>query len=1028
MRARLIFLLTVGLAFAACGGGSSEESFNSQDEPPPTSTPPPSHYISAAGTITAPSGTSAEAFTVVALGRESTVDSAGGFSAFVRPESISLIVASRENRPFALTRVVVAHTDSVDDTVDIDATTTAISMVFVSPHILTQDPVEATRVLAVIENDVTIPALADAIVDAFGDDAPFQNASLRTAYINALEAVASRLSAVSVPNSANNRNNDNAMAVLRLPKRSSTQILAAQQFTATPIAIDMVLTDIDIISRDNEYLLQPSSSFGTPVDWLVEVGEVDVSRIYTHEFGDLAADRYTVYPRVPTSNDYVGLEIAPANGILQWINFVSTGLGWLADQIQGFALPDGVAVPQDSDGLYIVRYFSSGTAGSATEVEFVLTDVPNGELNHKRARILNHTAVGLDALGLAIDLLPVVDDTITTACLQDSLISVYEDTSLSIELTNSPTSEVRTATEIAVNMMREFGVCFVSRGFVHSASGLSWISDVWDVFSVPLNVIATGGQITERYLFLFNATTPLESVLVQVGSPIDGDDELPTVPTMVTATPMSTDEIELQWNESTDNDDVAEYVVYRDNLNVGTTVDLVFRDFDLDLSTTYCYEVEAFDYVGNGSGRSAPAVCATTMSNDDTTPPSIPQNVQAVASGIGQISVSWSQSTDDSGAVAGYEVFRSNELVATVAETTVVDMGLAAETEYCYTVRALDLSGNRSDESAPPACATTQVEARFAVTGWTVVAAGDPGIPGDGILIGDDVECGDTVCWAGEEPAVKLLRPEADGFTVSLYMTNIFDAIPTFDFLGSPLGRCNFGPGAFYEGRSTAPPINGVSGESFSYSRATLEQIAADLRQNRPEYCAAVSETDVYLYQIRANSRGNSAVDGIFIGTGQDIFPEPPAQESGWASFEEGDAGVPGDGLTVAGTPRHTIQSPLLPLGSTADGLTLSIYGASPDTFDEIVVGYSGYPACSYTLPLSGGLLNDAPPYTGVAGKFYAINRQFFAQFAGDVAAADPAQCADISADESYFASFVLGGTPRELDAAYVASGFVVFP
>ena len=132
--------------------------------------------------------------------------------------------------------------------------------------------------------------------------------------------------------------------------------------------------------------------------------------------------------------------------------------------------------------------------------------------------------------------------------------------------------------------------------------------------------------------------------------------------------------------------------------------------------------------------------------------------------------------------------------------------------------------------------------------------------------------------------------------------------------------------------------------------------------------------------------------------------------------------------MTVAGSPRHTIQTPLLPLGPTADGLTLSIYGASPNTFDEIVVGYSGYPACSYTLPLSGGLLNDAPPYTGVAGKFYAINRQFFAQFAGDVAAANPAQCTGISADDSYFASFVLGGAPHELDAAYIASGFVVFP
>ncbi len=101
----------------------------------------------------------------------------------------------------------------------------------------------------------------------------------------------------------------------------------------------------------------------------------------------------------------------------------------------------------------------------------------------------------------------------------------------------------------------------------------------------------------------------------------------------------------------------------------------------------------------------------------DTTAPSVPTGLSAMATGPARVDLSWTAATDNVG-VQGYQVFRNGVLlsaVGTVGSTSFSDTGLSPSTAYTYTVRAVDAAGLTSAASAA-AVATTS-------------AAGDAGPP-----------------------------------------------------------------------------------------------------------------------------------------------------------------------------------------------------------------------------------------------------------------------------------------------------------
>jgi hypothetical protein len=104
------------------------------------------------------------------------------------------------------------------------------------------------------------------------------------------------------------------------------------------------------------------------------------------------------------------------------------------------------------------------------------------------------------------------------------------------------------------------------------------------------------------------------SVAIAFSGSGGGTDSPPSVPTGLTATAVSPNEIDLGWNASTDTDStgVAGYHVFRNGALVATvTSGTSYKDPSLSPSTSYSYTVSAFDTANNESGQSGAAVATT---------------------------------------------------------------------------------------------------------------------------------------------------------------------------------------------------------------------------------------------------------------------------------------------------------------------------------------------------------------------------------------------------------------------------------
>ena len=198
------------------------------------------------------------------------------------------------------------------------------------------------------------------------------------------------------------------------------------------------------------------------------------------------------------------------------------------------------------------------------------------------------------------------------------------------------------------------------------------------------------------------SNSALDSVTVTVAN---GDTQPPSTPTNLTAVAVAYNKVNLSWTASTDNVGVTGYWIVRNGVTIASSATNSYSDTTVSPSTTYSYQVIAYDAAGNNSGPSNTAT-ATTPAAPDTQAPTVPTNFTATAVSSSQINLSWTASTDNVG-VTGYDVYRNNSKVATVATTSYGDTGLSPSTTYSYFVKARDAAGNVS-ASSNTASATTQ--------------------------------------------------------------------------------------------------------------------------------------------------------------------------------------------------------------------------------------------------------------------------------------------------------------------------------
>lgn len=173
----------------------------------------------------------------------------------------------------------------------------------------------------------------------------------------------------------------------------------------------------------------------------------------------------------------------------------------------------------------------------------------------------------------------------------------------------------------------------------------------------------------------------------------------PTTPVGFNATVVSSVQVDLIWEPSTDDFGVAGYRIYRgaapDALTVaGAATATVYAATNCAPATIYYFAVSAVDNQGNESALSAPVVVTTGEGI-----PGAAGGLTAQVVSSTQINLAWTAATDDV-RLAGYRIFRKTgeaepALISYVTELTFSNSGLAPNTSYTYTVHALDEQGQQ---------------------------------------------------------------------------------------------------------------------------------------------------------------------------------------------------------------------------------------------------------------------------------------------------------------------------------------------
>ena len=229
-----------------------------------------------------------------------------------------------------------------------------------------------------------------------------------------------------------------------------------------------------------------------------------------------------------------------------------------------------------------------------------------------------------------------------------------------------------------------------------SGSGFSQIA------TVGANILTyTAGSLTSGTTYYFRVRAYNAAGNSGYSNTASGTtkDTIPVAPTSLTATAVSSAQINLAWACTAPNEDG--FRIYRstDGTNFAQVATaginaVSYSNTGLSGNTKYYYKVYSYNTAGNSAASNVAS---------DTTAPQAPSALTAVSQGSGpttwdKVNLSW---TDNANSEVGFKIERSPDNVtftqiATNAAsiTTYADSGLAAQHAYYYRVRSYNANGN----------------------------------------------------------------------------------------------------------------------------------------------------------------------------------------------------------------------------------------------------------------------------------------------------------------------------------------------
>ena len=172
----------------------SEQEKNDQKEVDDVAVEIASATAQGTGKIESVEGIEIKDLQVVSLGDVSDVSEDGKITATLYNGTVTPIAAMLPNQDFGLVNIILPEKDNKNGNLELTAETTAISLIFMTPFLVTSNPDEADKILEIIKNDESVKEFAIVIDKKIGTvENIMQDDEYKTAFGEALESVLLKL-------------------------------------------------------------------------------------------------------------------------------------------------------------------------------------------------------------------------------------------------------------------------------------------------------------------------------------------------------------------------------------------------------------------------------------------------------------------------------------------------------------------------------------------------------------------------------------------------------------------------------------------------------------------------------------------------------------------------------------------------------------------------------------------------------------------------------------------------------------------